>query len=245
MPELPQRHRHLPLHRYRGEHRALGAGPRRRWRLPSNATWPFSDAAIAAPWQRPLQDRWRCCAGGLCTAPAALAAAVDGQRALLAEPWPEEIGSLRVRMALHAGTAEPVAGDYLAPALNRLSRMLGAGHGGQILVSDASGASSRTISHRGDAAPRSASTRCAICRRRKRSSRSLRRDCRIASRTCAHCRTIRRICVAAHAAHRSRPGARDGDAHVPGRGCAAGDADRPRRQRQDPAGAGDRRRAPR
>ena len=70
------------------------------------------------------------------TAPAALAAAVEGQRAILAEPWPEEVGSPRVRMGLHAGTAEPVAGDYLAPALNRMSRMLGAAHGGQILVSD-------------------------------------------------------------------------------------------------------------
>src|ERR687894_2407474 len=50
------------------------------------------------------------------TAPAALAAAIEGQRAILGEPWPEEIGSLRVRMGLHAGTAEPAAGDYLAPA---------------------------------------------------------------------------------------------------------------------------------
>jgi class 3 adenylate cyclase len=45
------------------------------------------------------------------TGPAALTAAVAAQRALLAEPWPEEIGPLRVRMALHAGTAHPVAGD--------------------------------------------------------------------------------------------------------------------------------------
>ena len=71
------------------------------------------------------------------TASAALAAAVAGQRAILAEPWPEEIGSLRVRMALHVGTAEPVAGDYLASALPGLLRMLSAGHGGQILVSEA------------------------------------------------------------------------------------------------------------
>src|SRR5215213_3665644 len=71
------------------------------------------------------------------TASAALAAAITGQRTIVAEPWPGKIGSLRVRMALHVGTAEPVAGDYLAPALNRLSRMIGAGHGGQILVSEA------------------------------------------------------------------------------------------------------------
>src|SRR5215207_3573903 len=48
------------------------------------------------------------------TAPDALSAAIEGQRAILAEPWPEEIGSLRVRMALHMGTAEPAADDYRA-----------------------------------------------------------------------------------------------------------------------------------
>ena len=68
------------------------------------------------------------------TAPDAVAAAVDGQRALLAEDWGES-GPLRVRMALHAGEAEPDArGDYLAAPLNRLSRLLAAGHGGQILL---------------------------------------------------------------------------------------------------------------
>ena len=71
------------------------------------------------------------------TASAALAAAIAGQQAILGESWSEEIGSLRVRMALHVGTAEPDAGDYVATGLNRLSRMLGAGHGGQILVSEA------------------------------------------------------------------------------------------------------------
>jgi predicted ATPase/class 3 adenylate cyclase len=68
---------------------------------------------------------------------AALAAAVDAQRALAAEPWPET-GPIRVRMGLHVGEAEPdAAGDYLAPCLNRLSRLLAAGYGGQVLVSDA------------------------------------------------------------------------------------------------------------
>ena len=41
-------------------------------------------------------------------------------------------------MALHAGEAEPDArGDYLAAPLNRLSRLLAAGHGGQILLTQA------------------------------------------------------------------------------------------------------------
>src|SRR5215208_5517639 len=68
-------------------------------------------------------------------APAALAAAVAAQLSLLAEDW-GAIGPLRVRMALHAGEAEPdTRGDYLAAPLNRLSRLLSAGHGGQILLS--------------------------------------------------------------------------------------------------------------
>ncbi len=69
-------------------------------------------------------------------APAAIAAAADAQRALAAEPW-DETGPLRVRMAVHAGAAEPVGGDYLAPCLNRLARLLATGYGGQVLLSDA------------------------------------------------------------------------------------------------------------
>jgi predicted ATPase/DNA-binding SARP family transcriptional activator len=41
---------------------------------------------------------------------------------------------LRVRMALHAGAAAERDGDYFGPALNRLARLLQAGHGGQILL---------------------------------------------------------------------------------------------------------------
>src|SRR5215213_3127224 len=70
------------------------------------------------------------------TAPPALAAAVGAQRALQSATWPEATGPLRVRMALHAGMAEPVDGDYLAPCLNRLSRLLAAGHGQQVLLTE-------------------------------------------------------------------------------------------------------------
>jgi predicted ATPase/class 3 adenylate cyclase/Tfp pilus assembly protein PilF len=76
------------------------------------------------------------------TMAAALAAAVAAQRALTAEPWPET-GPLRVRMAIHVGEATPRDGDYLAPALTRLARLLSAGHGGQILLSAAAEALAR------------------------------------------------------------------------------------------------------
>ena len=46
-------------------------------------------------------------------------------------------GSLRVRMAVHAGDAEPRGDDWFGPALNRCTRSLSVGHGGQVLVSDA------------------------------------------------------------------------------------------------------------
>ena len=71
-------------------------------------------------------------------ASSAVAAAVAVQRALAAEPWPET-GPIRVRMAVHVGEAAPAGDDrpdYLAPALNRLARLLAAGHGGQTLLTD-------------------------------------------------------------------------------------------------------------
>lgn len=71
----------------------------------------------------------------------ALSCAVACQRALAAEGWPAEVGTLRVRMALHAGDIPLEAGEgYHGPVLNRASRILSAGHGGQILLSEALGA---------------------------------------------------------------------------------------------------------
>ena len=68
------------------------------------------------------------------TAPDAVAAALDAQRSLAADRWSEVDGALTVRMALHTAAAEPRDGDYLAPGLNRLARLLAAAHGGQVLL---------------------------------------------------------------------------------------------------------------
>ena len=70
------------------------------------------------------------------TASEALAAAVAGQLALLSETWRAE-SPLRVRMALHAGAAEPRQGTYFGPTLNRVARLLDRATGGQILCSQA------------------------------------------------------------------------------------------------------------
>jgi DNA-binding SARP family transcriptional activator/predicted ATPase/class 3 adenylate cyclase len=67
------------------------------------------------------------------TAPAALSAALAAQRVLQAEPW-GEIGTLKVRMALHTGMTEEREDDYIGPDLNRVARVLNAGYGGQVLL---------------------------------------------------------------------------------------------------------------
>jgi predicted ATPase/class 3 adenylate cyclase len=69
------------------------------------------------------------------TAPDAVTASLAAQQALGGESWPEGIGPVRVRMALHTAAATPQDEDYLAPGLNRLSRLLAAAHGGQVLLS--------------------------------------------------------------------------------------------------------------
>ena len=66
----------------------------------------------------------------------AVDAAVAAQRALASEGW-GQVGTVRVRMAVHAGAAEERDDDYFGPPLNRVARLLAAGHGGQVLLSRA------------------------------------------------------------------------------------------------------------
>jgi class 3 adenylate cyclase len=65
----------------------------------------------------------------------AVAAAVDGQRALRDHEWPEG-STVSVRMGLHTG--EPHVGEegYLGLDVVRAARISAAGHGGQILISE-------------------------------------------------------------------------------------------------------------
>ena len=69
------------------------------------------------------------------TASDGLAAALEAQRALHNERWPAPV-KLRVRMALHIGAVELRDGDYFGAPLNRVSRLLAVGHGGQTLLSE-------------------------------------------------------------------------------------------------------------
>ncbi len=69
-------------------------------------------------------------------APDALAAALAAQQSLFGEAWQTD-APLRVRMALHSGSAEERDGDYFGPSLNCVARLMAAGHGGQTLLSGA------------------------------------------------------------------------------------------------------------
>jgi predicted ATPase/class 3 adenylate cyclase len=70
----------------------------------------------------------------------AVAAALDGQRMLLAEPWPDG-AELRVRMAVHTGEVQLRGDDnYVGQTLNRCARLRGIGYGSQVLVSAAAAA---------------------------------------------------------------------------------------------------------
>ena len=70
------------------------------------------------------------------SAPAAVAAAVDAQRNLDRAEWPEEHPAGGAD-GYPRGEAEPRGDDWFGPALNRCARLLGLGHGGQVLLSGA------------------------------------------------------------------------------------------------------------
>jgi predicted ATPase/class 3 adenylate cyclase len=71
------------------------------------------------------------------TAPQALRAAIESQRALDSATW-NELDPLKVRMGLHTGEAElgPGGDEYaVSHTKNRAARIMSAAHGGQILIS--------------------------------------------------------------------------------------------------------------
>jgi predicted ATPase/class 3 adenylate cyclase len=64
----------------------------------------------------------------------ALAACVEVQRALAAEPWPDD-AAVRVRMGAHTGQGTLGGDNYVGLDVNRAARVAAAAHGGQVLVS--------------------------------------------------------------------------------------------------------------
>jgi predicted ATPase/class 3 adenylate cyclase len=118
-------------------------GSTKRWERDAAAMWAAVERhftllaeAIAAHYGVRFKTIGDAVQAAFPTAPAAVAAAVAAQSALREEDW-GNLGLLRVRMAIHVGEATPRDGDYLAPCLNRLARLLMTGYGEQILLSEA------------------------------------------------------------------------------------------------------------
>ena len=168
------------------------------------------------------------------TANTALEAALDAQLALSVEPWGTQT-PLLVRMALHTGAAEERGGDYFGQPLNRVARLMAAGHGGQTLLS----ATTRELVQ--DALPPDASLRDLSQHRLKdldgpsRSFNSSILSCPQTSRPCARWTTLTcpTTCPADDQLHRQRETGRGGQGAA-GKDAPA-DADGRGRQRQDPA----------
>jgi class 3 adenylate cyclase/tetratricopeptide (TPR) repeat protein len=72
-------------------------------------------------------------------APACVAAVIQMQRALQAHPWPAG-EHVRVRMGVHTGEASRTATGLVGLDVHRAARVAAAGHGGQVLLSQASAA---------------------------------------------------------------------------------------------------------
>jgi predicted ATPase/class 3 adenylate cyclase len=66
----------------------------------------------------------------------AVLAAIAAQRAIRRHPWPDG-ATVKVRMGLHTGEARVAEDDYVGLDVHRTARICAAGHGGQILLSDA------------------------------------------------------------------------------------------------------------
>ena len=64
----------------------------------------------------------------------AVSAAVSAQRALSTHPWPDRV-TVRVRMGLHTGEPHFPAEGYVGLDVHRAARIMSAGHGGQVLLS--------------------------------------------------------------------------------------------------------------
>src|SRR5215212_8423089 len=128
------RHRHLPLYRHRGFNEAVGEESERHAGRPYPSRRRPLGGYRKARWFR-LQDGRRRLLCGLPHRPRRPRGGACGPEGSLLGGVGAEIGTLRARMALHTGATHERDGDYFGPPVNRVARLLSAGHGGQILLS--------------------------------------------------------------------------------------------------------------
>ncbi|MDC3402501.1 adenylate/guanylate cyclase domain-containing protein, partial [bacterium] len=65
----------------------------------------------------------------------AVAGSIGAVKALADGSW-GPTGALEIRVSVHAGSASERDGDFFGPPVNKVARINGVGHGGQVLVSD-------------------------------------------------------------------------------------------------------------
>jgi predicted ATPase/class 3 adenylate cyclase len=66
----------------------------------------------------------------------AVTAAAEAQQSLARHEWPRDTG-LRVRMGVHTGEPRLIEGTYVGLDVHRAARVMAAGHGGQVVLSQA------------------------------------------------------------------------------------------------------------
>ncbi|HUR16238.1 MAG TPA: adenylate/guanylate cyclase domain-containing protein, partial [Candidatus Limnocylindrales bacterium] len=76
----------------------------------------------------------------------AVAAAAESQRSLAGHAWPS-VTPLRVRMGIHTGEAMAAGDNFVGLALHEVARIMAAGHGGQVLVSEATRRVAQSLPH--------------------------------------------------------------------------------------------------
>jgi predicted ATPase/class 3 adenylate cyclase len=145
-----------------GSERPIDTGPTRRDLPAGTVTFLFTDIENSTLLLQELGERWvdvlqaqrrimRQAIGAydgreigtegdsffvvFASAEKAAAAVVDAQRALAAHPWPGV--QVRIRMGLHTGEGNVVGDGYVGLDVHRAARIAGAGHGGQVLLSEA------------------------------------------------------------------------------------------------------------
>ena len=64
----------------------------------------------------------------------AVSAAVTAQRALFVKTWPDDV-TVRLRMGLHTGELHLASEGYVGLVVHHAARIMSAGHGGQVLLS--------------------------------------------------------------------------------------------------------------
>ena len=123
------RHRGLDADGARGRRRVAG-----RARDPSRAAWPARSTDAGGHVDGSEGDALF---AYFVDPSSAVAAAAAAQAALRAHEWPGAVGELRVRMGIHTGLVARSATGYSGLEVHLAARIAAAGHGGQVVVSDA------------------------------------------------------------------------------------------------------------